>query len=126
MLVCPADGRVLRGRGARIFLVFLLYVSLGTPLVTVSKVRMVLSTVTAVWGLGHPNPVMICILELVDQDETRGIAVVTFCLWPLVSLHTSLGVLSRRQFVNCVVLLPCFLGICCVSFVRIVEGHIYW
>jgi len=94
-VVFPAHDRVLSGRGARIFLVFLPCVSLGTPVVTVSKIRMVLSTVTAVWGLGHPNPDTVYILELVDQDETRGTAV-TFCFWPLVSLHT-----LSRQFVNC-------------------------
>ena len=75
----PADGRVSRGRGARIFLVFHSYVLLGTPLVTVvSKSRMVLSTVTAVGGMGHPNPDMVYVLELVGQDETRGTAV-TIC-----------------------------------------------
>ena len=79
LVVFTANGRVLRGRGARIFLVFLPFVLLGTPVVTaVIKIRMVLSTATAVWGLGHPNPDTVYILELVDQDETRGTAV-TFC-----------------------------------------------
>ena len=77
-MVFPADGRFLHGRCARRFLVFLPYASLDTPVVTVSEVRMVLSAVTAVWGLGHPNPDSVYMLELVDQDETRGTAV-PFC-----------------------------------------------
>ena len=52
-----------------------------------------LSTVTAAWGWGHPNPDMVYILELVGQDETRGTAV-TFSFWPFVSpqVTTSFGV----------------------------------
>ena len=47
------------------------YILLGAPVVTaVSKMRMVLSSVTAVWGLGLPNPDTVYILEIVDQDET--------------------------------------------------------
>ena len=76
---------------------FLSYVLLGTPMVTVvSKSRMVPSTVTAVWGWGHTNPDMVYILEFVGHDETRG-AAVTFCYWPFVWLYvpTSFGVLVR-------------------------------
>ena len=88
---------------------------------------MVLYTVTAVWVLGHPNLDTVYILELVDQDKTRGTAVAV-SFWPLVSLYipTSFGVLVRRQFVKCPVLLCCFLRISCASFVRNAEGHIYW
>ena len=67
----PADGGVESGRRARIFLVLLLCVLLGAPLVTVvRKSRMALSTATAVWGLSHPTPDMAFFLELVSQDET--------------------------------------------------------
>ena len=76
-----ADGMVFGERGARIFHVFFSDVLLGTPLVTVvSKLLVVLSTVKAVWGLGHLNLCMVFVLEHVSQDETRGTAVTVFFL----------------------------------------------
>ena len=62
---------------------------------------MAISTATAVLALGHPNLDTVYIVQLVDEDETRGTAV-TYRFWPFVSRYvpTSFGGLVRRQFVN--------------------------
>ena len=38
-------------------------------------------------------------------------------------IPTSFGVLGQREIVNCPVMLGCFLGNCCASFVSNAEGH---
>ena len=57
---------------------------------------MVLSTVTAVWGLGHLNPDTVYISELVDQDETRGTAVIFCFLAACFASHQFRRVKSRE------------------------------